>query len=117
VVDDMREAAVHGFQVDPDALADYARVAGRVADDLGGLSNRELDRVHDLAAGGFGKIGDETGFTKALDEYGKALRHQVRTVGTRADALARGVSHTAAGYRDEEDGVTSNLLSLLRDSR
>lgn len=117
MVNDKREAVVHGFQVDPDALAGYARAARHVADDLGGLSNRELDGVHDLAADSFGKIGDETGFGKALDEFGKALRHQVRTVGTSADALARGVSHTAAGYRDDEDHTASNLLSLLRDSR
>lgn len=104
-----------GFQVDPDALAGYVRTAKHVADDLGGLSTRELHGVRDLADDSFGKLGAETGFAKALDSFGGALRHQVAAVGTRADNLSRAVADTAGDYRDQERDSVSEILKLLRD--
>jgi hypothetical protein len=106
---------VDGFQVDPDALAGYVRAARHVADDLGGLSNRELDGVRDLADDSFGKLGAETGFAKALDDFGGALRYQVKSVGTRADNLSRAVADTVRDYRDHERDNVSEIVALLRD--
>jgi hypothetical protein len=106
---------VHGFMVDPDAVSGYARTARAVADDLGALSTRDLGTVRELAREGFGRIGDESGFSAALDDFGAALRHQVRSLGNRADALARAASRTAGDYRDQEQDATSELLDLLRD--
>ena len=104
-----------GFQVDPDALAGYVRTARHVADDLGTLSKRELHGVRELAADSFGGIGAETGFAAALDAFGKALSHQVESVGTMAGALSHAVSKTVGDYRDEEQDSTSKLIALLRD--
>jgi hypothetical protein len=112
---DMREAVVHGFQVDPDALAGYARTARHVADDLAALTKRELHGVHDLAADSFGKIGAVTGFSAALDQFGKALSHQVDAVGKHAGTLSHAVSRTAGDYQDEEQGAAAELIALLRD--
>jgi hypothetical protein len=106
---------VHGFQVDPDALAGYVRTARRVADDLGTLTERDLGGVHDLAADSFGRIGAETGFAAALDGFGKALSHQVDSVGKNAGTLAHTVSRTAGDYQAEEQDAASKLIALLRD--
>lgn len=106
---------MRGFQVDPDALAGYARTARHVADDLGALAGHELHGVHDLAADSFGRIGADTGFAAALDTFGKALTQQVKAVGTRAGTLAHAVSRTAGDYRDEEREATDKLVALLRD--
>lgn len=106
---------MHGFQVDPDALSGYARTAKHVADDLGALAGRELPGVHDLAADSFGKIGAVTGFSAALDDFGKALTHQVDAVGKNAGTLSHAVSKTAGDYRDEEQDAAARLIALLRD--
>jgi hypothetical protein len=111
----MREAAVHGFQVDTDALADYARTAKHVADDLGELSRRELHGVRDLAADSFGKIGAVTGFSAALGDFGKALAHQIDAVGKNAGTLSHSVSRTAGDYHEEEQDAADKLIALLRD--
>lgn len=106
---------MHGFQVDPEALTGYARTARHVADDLGGLAKHELRGVHGLAADSFGKIGAETGFAAALDDFGKALSHQVASVGENAGTLSHAVSRTAGDYRDEEHDAADKLIALLRD--
>jgi hypothetical protein len=104
-----------GFVVDPDALSGYARTTRDIADDLRSLSRHQLDNVRGLAADSFGKIGKETGFADALDNFGAALQRQVRGVGARADNLAGSVSKTARDYRDEEQDIEQVLLGLLRD--
>ncbi|MFC4858029.1 transglycosylase SLT domain-containing protein [Actinophytocola glycyrrhizae] len=104
-----------GFLVDPDALAGYARTTRDIADDLRGLSARQLRNVRGLAEDSFGGIGKETGFAAALDHFGAALQRQVRGVGDKADTLAASVSRTARDYRDEEQDIEQVLLGLLRD--
>lgn len=113
-VTNVREAAVDGYQVDPDALAGYVRTTRHVADDLGGLSERALGGVLNLADDSFGKLGAETGFAKALDEFGGTLRHQVRAVGTRAGHLATGLADTVRDYEEQERDKVSEILGLLR---
>ena len=104
-----------GFLVDPDALSGYARTTRDIADELRSLSRHQLDNVRGLAADSFGKIGKETGFAAALDNFGAALQRQVKGVGTKADTLASTVSRTARDYRDEEQDIEQVLLGLLRD--
>ncbi|WP_460407473.1 type VII secretion target, partial [Actinophytocola sediminis] len=103
-----------GFQVDPDALADYARRTRAVADELAALRAGGLRAVA-KADESFGRIGRETGFAAALDRYGTALRHQVHGLGRNADTLASSVANTARTYRDQESAVTHDLLRLLGD--
>lgn len=104
-----------GFLVDPEALSGYARTARHIADDLTDLAGKQLKGVRGLADDSFGKIGKETGFAAALDDFGAALQRQVRGVGRNADALAGRVSRTAGDYRDQEQDIASELLGLLRD--
>lgn len=106
---------MHGFQVDPDALAGYARTAKHVADDLGSLARRDLDGVRELAGDSFGKIGAVTGFSAALGEFGTALAHQVDAVGKNAGTLSHAMSRTAGDYRDEDKDAAAKLIDLLRD--
>ena len=104
-----------GFMVDPDALSGYSRTARHISDDLHTVSTHQLKGVRNLAEDSFGKIGKETGFAKALDQFGAALQRQVKGVGTNADTLAGSVSRTARTYRDQEDEIAQDLLGLLRD--
>jgi hypothetical protein len=104
-----------GFMVDPEALSGYARTARHLADDLTDLAGTQLKGVRGLADDSFGKIGKETGFAAALDQFGAALQRQVRGVGKNADTLAGRVSRTAHDYRDHEQDISDELLGLLRD--
>ena len=106
-----------GFMVDPDALSGYARTARNISDELGTLSTHQLKGVRNLADDSFGKIGKETGFATALDQFGAALQRQVKGVGTNADTLAGSVSRTARHYRDQDDEIAQDLLGLLRDKK
>lgn len=104
-----------GFQVDPDALTDYAKRARTIADELATLRIKELHRVRSLAEDSFGRIGKETGFADALDRFGASLRREVRGVGRNADTLARSVARTARHYHDQDAEIVDDLLQLLRD--
>lgn len=104
-----------GFQVDPDALTDYAKRARTIADELAALRTKELHGIRSLAEDGFGRIGRETGFAGALDRFGESLRREVRGVGRNADTLARSVARTARHYRDQEADIVDDLLQLLQD--
>jgi hypothetical protein len=104
-----------GFIVDPDALSGYARTTRHIADDLRDLSSHQLRNVRGLADDSFGKIGKETGFAAALDNFGAALQRQVKGVGARADKIAATVAGTARDYRGEEQDIEQVLLGLLRD--
>ncbi|MCA1655591.1 MAG: lytic transglycosylase, partial [Pseudonocardiaceae bacterium] len=76
---------------------------------------RQLNGVRGLADDSFGKIGKETGFAAALDQFGAALQRQVKGVGAKVDTLAGSVSRTARHYRDQEHDIAQDLLGLLRD--
>jgi hypothetical protein len=104
-----------GFLVDPDALSGYSRTARNISDELHTVSTHQLKGVRNLADDSFGKIGAETGFAKALDQFGAALQRQVKGVGTNADTLAGSVSKVAKTYRDQDDEIANDLLGLLRD--
>jgi hypothetical protein len=104
-----------GFMVDPDALSGYSRTTRHIADDLAGLASGQLKGVRGLADDSFGRIGKETGFAAALEQFGAALQRQVKGVGTRAGTLADSVSRTARHYRDQEHDIAADLLGLIRD--
>lgn len=103
-----------GFQVDPATLTGYVTTTRRIADDLSDLSTRQLRGVRGLADDSFGKIGKETGFAEALEQFGAALQRQVRGVGDKAGTLARSVSRTAGHYQAQEQDIAEELMSLLR---
>lgn len=104
-----------GFMVDPDALSGYAKTARTIADELTTLRGKQLRGVRNLADDSFGKIGKETGFAAALDQFGGALQRQVKGVSANADKLAGSVSKTARHYREQEDDIAQDLMGLLRD--
>ncbi|OLF17481.1 transglycosylase SLT domain-containing protein [Actinophytocola xanthii] len=104
-----------GFLVDPDALTDYARRAGAIADELTALRRNQLRGMRGLAEDSFGRIGAETGFAAALDRFGHALSHQLRGVARSADTVAGSVTRTARHYREQESDIADELLGLLRD--
>lgn len=98
-----------GFRVDPEALNAYAKEGHRVADQLDTLAKRHLGGLTHTAANGFGKVGAESGFAQALEGFGGALRHQVKALGNRTDALATATRRVSKEYREREDDTRADM--------
>lgn len=98
-----------GFAVDPAALDRYVKQGRDIADDLASIGTRHVRQVREIADGGFGRIGEETGFASALEAFGAALHRQVNGVGRNADRLARSTGRMARSYRAQDDAVADGF--------
>ncbi|MCE6994819.1 transglycosylase SLT domain-containing protein [Saccharothrix sp. S26] len=98
-----------GFSVDVGVLRDYARRTRDSADDLTALGRRHVREVREIADDSFGRIGKQSGFAEALDNFGAALRKQVKAVARNTDALATSASRSARAYREQDDDVARSL--------
>jgi hypothetical protein len=95
--------------VDVGVLRDYARRTRDSADDLTALGRRHVREVREIADDSFGRIGKQSGFAEALDNFGAALRKQVKAVARNTDALAASASRSARAYREQDDDVARSL--------
>lgn len=84
------------LHVDPETLDAYARRGHRASDELRVLAKHEITDLRQ-AANGFGKAGVESGFADALQEFSGALKHQVRALSNRTDALATATRRVVEG--------------------
>lgn len=98
-----------GFSVDVAVLGDYVRRTRNTADDLTALGRRHVREVREVAEDSFGRIGKQSGFAEALDNFGAALRKQVKSVAHNTDALARSASSAARSYREQDDDAARSL--------
>ncbi|NUT53892.1 MAG: transglycosylase SLT domain-containing protein [Saccharothrix sp.] len=98
-----------GFSVDVGVLRDYARRTRSSADDLTALGRRHVREVREIADDSFGRIGKQSGFAEALDNFGAALRKQVKAVAHNTDALATSASRSARAYKDQEDDIARSF--------
>ncbi|QQQ74514.1 transglycosylase SLT domain-containing protein [Saccharothrix sp. 6-C] len=98
-----------GFSVDLGVLRDYARRTRNSADDLTALGRRHVREVREIAEDSFGRIGKQSGFADALDNFGAALRKQVKAVAHNTDALATSASRSARAYKEQEDDIAGSL--------
>ncbi|WP_033440786.1 type VII secretion target [Saccharothrix sp. NRRL B-16314] len=92
-----------GFSVDVGVLRDYARRTQGTADDLTALGRRHVREVREIAEDSFGRIGRQSGFAAALDDFGAALRKQVKGVARNTDALATSASRSARSYQEQDE--------------
>lgn len=92
-----------GFSVDVGVLRDYARRTRNGADELTALGRGHVREIREIADDSFGRIGRQSGFAEALDNFGAALRKQVKAVAHNTDALAASASRSARAYRDQDD--------------
>jgi hypothetical protein len=90
-----------GYRVDPEALDGYARRGHRASDELRVLAKHEITDLRQ-AANGFGRVGVESGFADALQEFSGALKHQVRALSNRTDALATATRRVSKAYQERE---------------
>lgn len=102
-----------GFAVDTTLLTDYVRRTRAVADGLTSVNTRQVHRVRSIADDSFGKIGRETGFAAALDDFGVALRRQVKGVGANADKLAASTAKTTRAYNRQDEEIAGNFNQQL----
>ncbi|WP_367137656.1 type VII secretion target [Saccharothrix sp. HUAS TT1] len=98
-----------GFSVDVGVLRDYARRTAGSADDLTAIGRRHVREVREVAEDSFGRIGKQSGFADALDNFGAALRKQVKAVAHNTDALATSAGRSARAYKDQDDDVSRSL--------
>jgi hypothetical protein len=98
-----------GFSVDVGLLRDYARRTRNSADDLTALGRRHVREVREIAEDSFGRVGKQSGFADALDNFGAALRKQVKAVAHNTDALATSAGRSARAYKDQEDDIAGSL--------
>lgn len=92
-----------GFSVDVGVLRDYARRTQDTADDLTALGRRHVREVREVAEDSFGRIGRQSGFAAALDDFGAALRKQVKGVARNTDALATSAARSAWSYQEQDE--------------
>jgi Lysozyme like domain len=102
-----------GFAVDTNLLDAYVKRTRAVADGLSSINGTQVHRIRQIADDSFGKIGKETGFASALDDFAVALRRQVHGVGGNADKLASATAKTARTYRRQDDEIAGNLDGTL----
>lgn len=98
-----------GYLVDTGLMHGYVRRTRRVADELTSAGTNHLRPIREIADDSFGKIGKESGFAQALDQFGAALSRQVKGVATRADTLAASTAKAAGAYRDQEHDAARSL--------
>ncbi|QFZ22114.1 type VII secretion target [Saccharothrix syringae] len=92
-----------GFSVGVGVLRDYARRTRNSADDLTALGRGHVRDVREIADDSFGRIGRQSGFAEALDNFGAALRKQVKGVAHNTEALATSASRSARAYQEQDD--------------
>ncbi|XVS62544.1 type VII secretion target [Actinosynnema sp. CA-299493] len=98
-----------GFSVDVGVLRDYARRTRNSADDLTALGRRHVREVREVAEDSFGRIGKQSGFADALDNFGAALRKQVKAVAHNTDALATSAGRSARAYKEQDDDIAGSF--------
>ncbi|WP_447003197.1 type VII secretion target [Saccharothrix isguenensis] len=98
-----------GFSVDVGVLRDYARRTRDTADDLTALGRRHVREVREIAEDSFGRIGRQSGFADALDDFGAALRKQVKGVARNSDTLATSAARSARAYQEQDDDTARVL--------
>jgi hypothetical protein len=92
-----------GFSVDVGVLRDYARRTQDTADGLTALGRRHVREVREIAEDSFGRIGKQSGFAAALDDFGAALRKQVKGVARNTGTLATSAVRSARAYQEQDE--------------
>ncbi|PRY44561.1 type VII secretion target [Umezawaea tangerina] len=98
-----------GFSVDTGVLADYAKRTRHTADEVTALGRKHVREVREVAEDSFGRIGKQSGFAEALDNFGAALRKQVKAVAHNSDTLASSAAGAARSYREQDDDAARSL--------
>jgi hypothetical protein len=117
IIDEInRQAGGDGqrFSIVTTELSGYVRHTRDLTEDLRRLGKRTINSVQTIAEDSFGKIGKETGFTAALNNFAGALEHQVDGLAGNADKLGDGVAKTARTYREQDDEIAESIMDMLR---
>ncbi|GLZ39195.1 type VII secretion target [Actinokineospora sp. NBRC 105648] len=101
-----RNPSDRSFGVDVEALTGYAREVEGMADEL-----RTVGRngVASVTGEGFGWVGRDSGFAKALKGFADSLTRQIVGTADNADRLGRAVGRTADAYRREDAEIAADL--------
>jgi hypothetical protein len=89
--------------VDLDALRTFTQRTGDLSDNLRSIAKTRLGQVK-VAPGRnpFGAIGNESGFSGALNDFGDAIRYQTFGMAHNANTFAQRTQEVGAAYRDQE---------------
>ncbi|NUT48766.1 MAG: hypothetical protein HOV94_15880 [Saccharothrix sp.] len=98
-----------GFGVDTAALSAYSSTAAGLASEVGAVGTSALAGTTALAAGSFGKIGDEVGLGAAFQHAAQAQVDGVAAASAALTAFASQVRQTGQAYVEQETGNSAAL--------
>ncbi|MER5266844.1 hypothetical protein ABTZ99_32595 [Actinosynnema sp. NPDC002837] len=98
-----------GFGVDTAALSAYGSTAAGLASEVGAVGTSTLAGTTSLAAGSFGKIGDEVGLGAAFQRAAQAQVDGVAAASAGLSAFAAEVAKTGQAYTEQEARTSADL--------
>ncbi|RZS36844.1 hypothetical protein EV193_10678 [Herbihabitans rhizosphaerae] len=107
-----RRPSNQGYDVDTDALTDYARRTNPVSDEVRGAAGMTGADFDDYA---FSKIGSEVGLSSALRDANQRQRDDLAGLSTNMDNIAQAVHNTGVNYTDREDQGRQALRRAARE--
>jgi hypothetical protein len=103
-----------GFGVDTAALSAYGSTAAGLASEVGTVGTGTLAGTTSLAAGSFGKLGDEVGLGAAFQRAAQAQVDGVAAASAALTAFASEVGKTGQAYDDQEARNSADLNRAAR---
>lgn len=103
-----------GFGVDLAALATYSGAASGLAGEVGAVGTSTLSGTTSLAAGSFGRIGDEVGLGAAFQQAAQAQVDGAAAASNGLSAFAGAVSKAGESYREQEAEAGADLGRAYR---
>ncbi|WP_367135144.1 hypothetical protein [Saccharothrix sp. HUAS TT1] len=103
-----------GFGVDTAALSAYSGAAAGLAGEVGAVGTGALAGSTSLAAGSFGKIGDEVGLGAAFRAAAQAQVDGVAAAAAGLSGFATAVRQTGEAYVEQEAANSTGLDRAYR---
>lgn len=98
-----------GFGVDTAALSAYGSTASGLASEVGAVGTSTLAGTTSLAAGSFGRIGDEVGLGAAFQRAAQAQVDGVAAAAAGLSGFATAVGRTGEAYVEQEARTSADL--------
>ncbi|MFD7654088.1 type VII secretion target [Actinosynnema sp. NPDC059797] len=103
-----------GFDVDTAALSAYGSTAAGLSDEVAAVGTSTLAGTTSLAAGSFGRIGDEVGLGAAFQRAAQAQVDGVAAAAAALSGLAGAARDASLAYAEQESRNAADLDRAYR---
>lgn len=103
-----------GFGVDTAALSAYGGTASGLAGEVGAVGTSTLAGTTSLAAGSFGRLGDEVGLGAAFQRAAQAQVDGVAAAASALNGFAEAARGAATAYAEQEADNAADLNRAYR---